>query len=45
MVVHVLGSCLAAQDVWGSGSMIFQKCFQWRPDYAIYGILFGSAED
>jgi ribonuclease HI len=25
-VVHVLWSCPAAQDVWGSGSMIFQKC-------------------
>jgi len=24
-VVHVLWSCPAAQDVWGSGSMIFQK--------------------
>lgn len=25
-VVHVLWSCPAAQDVWGIGSMIFQKC-------------------
>jgi hypothetical protein len=25
-VVHVIWSCSAAQDVWGSGSMIFQKC-------------------
>jgi hypothetical protein len=25
-VVHVLWSCPAAQDVWGSGSTIFQKC-------------------
>jgi hypothetical protein len=25
-VVHVLWSCPAAQDVWGGGTLIFQKC-------------------
>lgn len=25
-MVHVLWSCLVAQDLWGSGYMIFQKC-------------------
>jgi ribonuclease HI len=45
-VVHVLWCCPAAQDVWGCGTAMFQKCPSFFPDFPeLISYLFSKLND
>jgi hypothetical protein len=45
-ILHALWSCFSARDVWGSGSMVFQKCpYSFPSIIELVSFLFNRLDD